>query len=141
MNNEVLLSNEKGFDINIEQTKTQPQETLEFKLNKELGTFSFNPPINSFEEGKLLLAVTSFEAPNSVFNITDENKSFSTSTPSHWSSRGGAEAINTLHQILKLRSQKDIELHVEEFQEKRNQIKKKVTMNIFYLIWIVIEME
>ena len=124
MNNEVLLSNEKGFDIIIEQTKTQPQETLDFKLNRELGTFSFNPPINSFEEGKLLLAVNCFEATNSVFNITDESNSFSNSTTSHWSSRGGAEAIDTLHQLLTLRSRKDIELHVEEVQEKRNQRKK-----------------
>ena len=32
-------------------------------------TFSFSPPINLVEEGKWLIAVTSFEATNSVFNI------------------------------------------------------------------------
>ena len=41
-----------------------------------MGTFSFSPPINLFEEGKWLLAVTSFEAKYSVFKITDENKTF-----------------------------------------------------------------
>ena len=39
-------------------------------------TFSFSPPINLVEEGKLLLAVTSFEASNFVFIITDDNNSF-----------------------------------------------------------------
>ena len=46
-------------------------------------TFSFNPPINSVEEGKWLLAVSSFEATNSVFNITNENNTFSITTPGH----------------------------------------------------------
>ena len=38
--------------------------------------FSFDPPINLVEEGKWLLAVTFFEATNSVFNITDETIAF-----------------------------------------------------------------
>ena len=45
--------------------------------------FSFNPPIKLNEEDRWLLAVTSFEARNSVFNTTDENNSFSVSTPGH----------------------------------------------------------
>ena len=45
-----------------------------------MSTFSLSP-INRTEEGKCLLAVTSFEATNSVFNITDENKGFSITTP------------------------------------------------------------
>ena len=61
----------------IEQTKTRPQETLEFKLKKQMQTFSVSPPIDLIEEGKVLLAVTSFECTNSAFNITDENNSFS----------------------------------------------------------------
>ena len=40
-----------------------------------MDTFSFNPPINLIEE-KWLLAVTFFEATNSVFNITSEIKAF-----------------------------------------------------------------
>ena len=57
MNNELLLLIEKHTDTLIEQTKTKPQETLEFKMNKQMQTFSFNPPINLLEEGKWLLAV------------------------------------------------------------------------------------
>ena len=52
MNNELLLLNKKHTDILIEQTKTKPQDTLDFKMDKQSQTFSFNTPINLFEEGK-----------------------------------------------------------------------------------------
>ena len=55
-------------------------------------TFSFNPPINLFGEGKWLLGVTSFECTNSVFKITIENNSFSITIPGHWK----AEAVEKL---------------------------------------------
>ena len=42
MNNELLLLIKK----HTEQTKTRPQETLEFKMIRSKQTFSFNPPIN-----------------------------------------------------------------------------------------------
>ena len=58
MNNELLLLIKKHTDTLIEQTKTKPQETLEFKMNKQKQTFSFNPPINLIEEGKWLMAVS-----------------------------------------------------------------------------------
>ena len=53
-------------------------------------TFSFDPPINLVEEGKLLLAETSFEAFNSVFKLKDENSSSSVFSPKSLSFRGGA---------------------------------------------------
>ena len=71
MNNQLLLLLKKHTDTLTEQTKTKPQETLEFEVNKQLETFLFNPPINLVEEGKNLLAVI-FEATNSVFNIASE---------------------------------------------------------------------
>ena len=58
MNNELLLLIKKHTDTLIEQTKTKPQETLEFKMNKQMQTFSFNPPIDLLEEGTWLLAVS-----------------------------------------------------------------------------------
>ena len=61
----------------IEQTKTKPQEKLRFVMNEPTRIFSFNPLINRSEEGNWLLSVTSFEATNCVFKITDENNSFS----------------------------------------------------------------
>ena len=81
-------------------------------------TFSFNPRINLSEEDKYLLVVTSFETTNSDFNITDENNSFSVSTPSHWSSRDGEEIINKISEKSELRSENDIELQVKKKLEK-----------------------
>ena len=77
----MLLLLEKHTDTLIEKTKTKPQETLEFKMNMQMEKFSFNPPINLVEEGKWLLAVSSFETTNSVFKIMNENKPFSITVP------------------------------------------------------------
>ena len=76
MNNELLLSITKNTDTLIEQTKSRPHETLEFKLNKQMKTFSFSPPRNLVEEEKMLLSATYCEATKPAFNITDENNSF-----------------------------------------------------------------
>ena len=46
----------KHTDTLTEQTKTKPQETLEFKLNKQMKTLLFNHPTNPFPK-KWLLAV------------------------------------------------------------------------------------
>ena len=87
----------------IEQTKIKPQETLEFVMNEQTQTSSFNPPLNFSEGGKLLLSVTSFEEVNSLFSITDKNNSFLITIEGHSSSRGGAETINKIQRLLQLR--------------------------------------
>ena len=120
MNNELLLLIKKHTDTLIEQTKTKPQETLEFKMNIPSQTFSFNPPINLFEEGKWLLAVSSFECTNSVFNKTDENNSFSIIIPAHWETEFAEKIIDEVNRLLELRS---LELHVEEVRKRGNTIK------------------
>ena len=43
---ELLLLIEEHTDTLIDQPKTKPQETLEYKMNKQMQTFPFNPPIN-----------------------------------------------------------------------------------------------
>ena len=115
MNNELFLLIKKHTDTLIEQTKTKPQETLEFKMNKQMQTFSFNPPINLIEEGKRLIAVSSFECTNSVFNITDENNSFSIIIPGHYQNKTDEKTINDLNKLLELKS---LELHVEEVKKR-----------------------
>ena len=104
MNNELLLLIKKHTETLIEQTKTKPQETLEFKMTKQRQTFSFNPPINLIEEGKWLLAVSSLECTNSVFNITNENNSFSIIIPGHYESKSAEKVINDLNKLIELRS-------------------------------------
>ena len=118
MNNELLLLIKKHTDTLIEQTRTKPQETLEFKMNKQMQSFSFSPPINLIEEGKWLLAVSSFECTNSVFNITNENNSFSIIIPGHYQNKSDEETIDELNRLLELRSRNGIELNVEQVRKK-----------------------
>ena len=120
MNNELLLLIKKHTDTLIEQTKTKPQETLEFKMNKQMQTFSFNPPINLVEEGKWLMGVSSFECTNSVYNITNENNSFSIIIPGHYETEFAEKIIDDLNKLLELKS---LELHVEEVRKRGNIIK------------------
>ena len=120
MNNELLLLIKKHTDTLIEQTKTRAQETLEFKMNKRSQTFSFNPPINLIEEGKWLIAVSSFECTNSVFNITDDNNSFSIIIPGHYETEFAEKIIDDLNKLLELKS---LELHLEEVKKRGNKIK------------------
>ena len=120
MNNELLLLIKKHTDTLIEQTRTKPQETLEFKMNKQMQTFSFNKPINLVEEGKWLIAVSSLECTNSVFNITNDNNSFSIIIPGHYQNKTDEKTINDLNKLLELKS---LELHVEEVKKRGNKIK------------------
>ena len=120
MNNELLLLIKKHTDTLIENTKTRAQETLEFKMDKQMQTFSFNPTINLVEEGKWLLAVSSFECTNSVFNITNKNNSFSIIIPGHYETEFAEQVINDLNKLLELKS---LELHVEEVRKRGNIIK------------------
>ena len=116
----MLLLIKKHTDTLIEQIKTRPQETLEFKMNKQRQTFSFNPPINLIEEDKWLLAMSSFECANSVFNITDDNNSFSIIIPAHWESEFADKVIDELNRLLNL---KTLDLHVNEVRKKGDIIK------------------
>ena len=121
MNNELLLLIKKHTDTLIEQTKTKPQETLEFKMSKQMQTFSFNPPINLVEVGKWLLGVSSFECTNSVFIITNENNSFSIIIPGHWTPDNAQETIDKLRELLEL-DKRDLSLHIAAVREKGHKI-------------------
>ena len=119
----MLFLLKKPTDTITEQTKVKLQKILISLKTKQTESFSLKPPTNLSEGGKWLLAVTSFEATNSVLIITNENNGSSISTLSYWTSRGGAETIDRLQHLLKLRSEKDIELHVEEVGKRENQRK------------------
>ena len=118
MNNELLLLIKKHTDTLIENTKTKPQKTLEFKMNEQKQSFSFNTPTNLLEEGRWLLGLSSLECTNSVFNITNENNSFSIIIPGHYQNKSDEKTINDLNKLLELKS---IELHVEEVRKRGNK--------------------
>ena len=120
MNNELLLLIKKHTDTLIEQTKTRFQETLEIEMDKQMQTFSFNSPINLIEDDKWLLAVSSFECTNSVFNTTNDNNSFSIIIQCHWETEFAEKTIDEVNRLLGLRS---LELHVNEVRKRGNKRK------------------
>ena len=85
--------------------------------------FSFNPTINLPEPGIWLMAVTSFEATNSVFNITSENNRFSNTICGHWNSKSAGKRFDELIKLSELGSQNNIELHVKEVWKNGDKLK------------------
>ena len=70
----LLLSIAKSnLDI-VENTLFKPQETLEFKMTRQKESFSFDIPLELPE--KWMMGVTSLEAYNTVYNITEKNNKF-----------------------------------------------------------------
>ena len=70
----LLLSIAKSnLDI-VENTLSKPQETLEFKMNKQKESFSFDIPLDVPEQW--MMGVTSLEVYNTVYNITEKNNEF-----------------------------------------------------------------
>ena len=61
-----------------------------------------------------MFAATSSEATSSVFNITNENNSFSITIPSHWNSKSVEKAFDELFKLIELRSENDFEIHFEQ---------------------------
>ena len=118
----MLLLIKKHTDTLIEQTKTKPQGTLEFKKNKQMQTFSFNPPIILVEGRKWLQAVTLFDCTNSVFNITDGNNSLSVIVPGHYQTEPDEKIIQELNKFIDLKSQNKIDLHVREVKKRGYKI-------------------
>ena len=92
-----------------EQTRARPRETLEYKMNKQMITFSISPPIPLVEEGKWVMAVTSSGAIVFVFNMKNENNILSFSILSYWFTRGDQRTIIRMKESLVLRDENDIE--------------------------------
>ena len=70
----LLLNMAKSLLDIVENTHSKPQETLEFKMNKQKESFSFDIPLELPE--KWMMDVTSLEVYNTVYNITGNNNSF-----------------------------------------------------------------
>ena len=116
----MLLLFKKHADTLIEQTKTCPQETLEFKMNKQMEKFSLSSPKKLIEEGKWLLTLPCFETMNFVFIITDKNNSFSITISDDWQTKSDEKSFDEINKLLEIRS---LELHVKEVRKRGNEIK------------------
>ena len=66
-----------------------------------------------------MLGVTSFECTTSVFNITNENNSFSIIILGHWCSKSAGNNTDELNKLLGLRSPK---MQVKEIRKRRKKI-------------------
>ena len=69
----------------------------------------------------MAFGVIPFECTTSVFNLTNENNSFSITISGHWDSRAAEKIIDELNNLLELRS---LELQVNEVRKRGNQIKR-----------------
>ena len=63
--------------------------------------------------------MSSFECTYSVFNITNENNSFSTTIPGHWRDSIEEQIVNRLNKALEVRT---LESHVEAVRTRGNKI-------------------
>ena len=64
--------------------------------------------------------MSSFEFTNSVFNITNENNSFSITIPGHWQKNFEEEIVDRLNEASEVRS---LESHVAAVRHRGNKIK------------------
>ena len=64
--------------------------------------------------------MSSLECTNSVFNITNENNSFSINIPGHYQNKSDEKTTDDLNKLLEVKS---LELHVEEVRKRGNKIK------------------
>ena len=62
-----------------------------------------------------MMAVSLFDCTNSVYNITNENNSFSIIIPGHYQTESDEKTIDDLNKLLELES---LELHVEEVKKR-----------------------
>ena len=62
----------------------------------------------------------SFECTNSVFNITNENNSFSILIPGHYQNKSDEKTFDDLNKLLELKS---LDLHLKKILKRGNKIK------------------
>ena len=65
--------------------------------------------------------MTSFECTNFVFNINNENNSFSITLPGHWIPETAQQTIDKLKELSEL-DERDLSLHLSAVREKRQKI-------------------
>ena len=86
MDKELLHSKTKRLVLLIEQTQTQPQETLEVHLIKSNEMFQFNILLELV--GKWMMGLTNLDGHNSVFIIKEENDNFIFERKCYWKDTG-----------------------------------------------------
>ena len=117
----LLLSIAKSnLDI-VENTLSKPQETLEFKMNKQKESFSFDIPLDLPEQW--MMGVTSLEVYNTIYNITEKNNKIKLFTTEQ-NLKEYKFAIEFISKIKNLYETSDI----EEIKKLINDVKFKMVI-------------
>ena len=66
------------------------------------------------------MAVSLFDCTNSVYNINNENNSFSVNIPGHYQNKSDEKTIDDLNKFLELKS---LEIHLEKVRKRGNKVK------------------
>ena len=117
-------------DLLINQTKTWPQGTIQFKLTKQMdasyiivqlerlanySSLGDSEVDTSNIEVEWMIGVTDSEVGISVFVIIDLNNRFASDTPAYWENR---EIIRKLDELLEHIKVKEIKSHVGEVHRR-----------------------
>ena len=100
----------------VENTLSKPQETLEFKMNKQKESFSFDIPQDLPEQW--MMGVTSLEVYNTVYNITEKNNKLFTTEQNLKEYKFATEFIPKIKNLYKTSN-------IEEIKKLINDVKIK----------------
>ena len=100
----------------VENTLSKPQETLEFKMNKQKESFSFDIPLDLPEQW--MMGVTSLEVYNTVYNITEKNNKLFTTEQNLKEYEFATEFIPKIKNVYKTSN-------IEEIKKLINDVKIK----------------
>ena len=82
-----------------------------------------NPPLE-IEEEKYTIDMTLLEVYSSVFNVTEHNNIFTIYTPGYWQD---PDTTEELEELIEQRKSNEFELHVNEVNKRRLEIKVGLT--------------
>ena len=124
----LLLSIAKSNQEIVENTHSKPQETLEFKMNKQKESFSFDIPLDLPEQW--MMGVTSLEVYNTAYNITEKNNKFKILLKDEQlkSLNVDTQLVMNVEYLYKISDVKKINtIMVDSYSKKRNLLGKILT--------------
>ena len=108
----------------VENILSKPQETLEFKMNKQKGSFSFDVPLELQEQW--MMGVTSLEVYNTVYNITEKNNKFQIQLTNEQIKHFGLypQLVTTIEYLTKTYNMKE-EKSFKDFKKQISCVKRR----------------
>ena len=122
----LLLNIAKSNQEIVENALSKPQETLEFKVNKQKKSFSFDILLELPEKWKM--GVTSLEVYNTVYNITEKNNKikFFDTEKMFTAHKGNTEFMSNIKKLYETSGNKGIS-NIEKYKKLINDDNFKKT--------------